>query len=383
VGQAGSFSVTAYDPYGNVVTGYGGTVRFSSSDPNSILPASSRLFNGGGQFSATLETLGTGESLTATDTQNATLTATEAGITVVPFVSLSGPSAGAIGQTLTYTLGAGGEPAGSVYTFTIQWGDGSAAQTVSGTSGTTVTHSYSSSASYSIGVTATASGLTSQPAHQAVNVLPVSLAIQADPASAGKEMLIVYGTPSSDSIVLAGTASSVSLTFDGTALGNIVPTNGSPFALVMAFGEGGNDTIDARKLALGSVLEGGSGNDTLSGGSAPNLLVGGTGADTLTSGSAGDILIGGYTGYDSNLTALAYLMAEWGSRDSYTVRVTKLSNGGGLNGSYVLNSTTVSDDNTTDALYGGAGLDWYFAHVKGKNTDKVYNRASGEVLTDI
>jgi adhesin/invasin len=32
-------TVTATDPYGNVVTSYTGTVRFSSSDPKAVLPA--------------------------------------------------------------------------------------------------------------------------------------------------------------------------------------------------------------------------------------------------------------------------------------------------------------------------------------------------------
>jgi Ca2+-binding RTX toxin-like protein len=152
------------------------------------------------------------------------------------------------------------------------------------------------------------------------------------------------------------------------------------------FGEGGNDTLDARSLSLSSVLVGGAGNDTLWGGSGRNLLIGGQGADTLHAGSGGDILIGGYTAYDSNVTALAYIMAEWDRTDvSYSTRVKQLSGslGGGLNGGYVLNSTTVKDDNTTDVLYGGSGLDWFFAHLAKTNGDQVKNRTSGEVVTGI
>jgi hypothetical protein len=95
-------------------------------------------------------------------------------------------------------------------------------------------------------------------------------------------------------------------------------------------------------------------------------------------------LIGGYTKYDSNPTALAYIMAEWDSSDSYSTRVNKISNGGGLNGSYVLNSTTVFDDGMPDYLYGGAGLDWYFAHTKEKYYgDKIFNKMGGEVVTQM
>ncbi len=38
-GTAGSVTVTADDAYGNVASGYRGTVKFSSSDSKAILPA--------------------------------------------------------------------------------------------------------------------------------------------------------------------------------------------------------------------------------------------------------------------------------------------------------------------------------------------------------
>jgi ELWxxDGT repeat protein len=378
VGTAGTFAVVAYDWYGNVATGYSSTVHCSSSDPKAALPSNATLSNGVGQFSATLSTLGTAQSITATDTQNAAFTATQTGIEVVPFASLSGPSAGAIGQTLTYTIGAGADPAGTV--FTVSWGDGSSVQSTA----TTVGHSYATSATDTVSVTASAAGLSSAAATQAVSILAVAVNIEADPAVAGRQVLVIDGTSGNDAIVLGtGPGSGVTLAFDGTALGDILPTNGAPFALVMVFGEGGNDTIDARGLDVSSVLVGGAGNDTLYGGSARNLLIGGAGADTLYAGSAGDILIGGYTSYDNNLTALAYIMAEWDSTDSYTTRIKKITSGGGLNRSYILNGTTVFDDNTTDGLFAGPGMDWCFAHTRGKNTDRIYGQTSGEVVTQI
>jgi hypothetical protein len=132
------------------------------------------------------------------------------------------------------------------------------------------------------------------------------------------------------------------------------------------------------------VLVGGSGWKNLEGGSARNLLIAGTGVGWLQAGGAGDILIGGTTKYNSNTTALAYIMAEWDSSDSYATRVSKLSKGGGLNGAYVLNSTTVFDNGVADYLYGGASQDWFFVHTKGrKNVDKIYGQTSGETLTNI
>jgi hypothetical protein len=82
-------------------------------------------------------------------------------------------------------------------------------------------------------------------------------------------------------------------------------------------------------------------------------------------------------------------MAEWDSSDSYSTRVSKITNGGGLNRSYVLNNTTVFDNGVTDYLYSynpasGNSLDWFFAHTKGKtNADQIYRKTGGEVVTQI
>ncbi len=81
-GAAESFTVTAKDPYGNVATGYTGTVQFTSSDTAATLPANSTLNHGVGNFSVTFNTAGT-QSLTVTDTTSG-ITATQSGITVAP-----------------------------------------------------------------------------------------------------------------------------------------------------------------------------------------------------------------------------------------------------------------------------------------------------------
>ena len=80
-GDAHSFTVTARDQFNNVATGYAGTVHFSSSDAQSVLPAD-YTFNGGDagvhSFSATLKTAGS-QSITGND---GTLTGTQSGIVV-------------------------------------------------------------------------------------------------------------------------------------------------------------------------------------------------------------------------------------------------------------------------------------------------------------
>ncbi|HET6880446.1 MAG TPA: VCBS repeat-containing protein [Pirellulales bacterium] len=85
-GVAGSFTVTLKDAYGNVATAYTGTVRITSSDARAVLPANYTFTSGDAgkhTFSATLKTAGT-QSITATDTVNASLHGTDSGITVKP-----------------------------------------------------------------------------------------------------------------------------------------------------------------------------------------------------------------------------------------------------------------------------------------------------------
>jgi hypothetical protein len=83
-GTAANFTVTLYDAYGNIATGYTGTIHFSSDDPLAILPADytfTATDTGKHTFTATFKAKGT-HYLQATDTSNASLTGTESGIQV-------------------------------------------------------------------------------------------------------------------------------------------------------------------------------------------------------------------------------------------------------------------------------------------------------------
>jgi len=68
-----NFTVTALDASNNTVTTYSGTVHFTSTDGQAVLPANSTLTDGTGAFSATLKTSGS-ETITATDTITLTIT---------------------------------------------------------------------------------------------------------------------------------------------------------------------------------------------------------------------------------------------------------------------------------------------------------------------
>ena len=85
-GVAHNVTVTAEDAFGNVTSAYLGTVHFTSSDGQAVLPgnytftagdAGTHTFTNG----VTLKTAGT-QSITATDTVTGTITGTQSGIVV-------------------------------------------------------------------------------------------------------------------------------------------------------------------------------------------------------------------------------------------------------------------------------------------------------------
>ena len=80
-GGAFFFTVIAQDQFDNIASAYAGTVHFTSSDGTASLPTNSTLTNGIGTLSVTLHTLGN-QTITATDTVNASVTGTSGAITV-------------------------------------------------------------------------------------------------------------------------------------------------------------------------------------------------------------------------------------------------------------------------------------------------------------
>jgi hypothetical protein len=84
VGQAGSFTVTAMDPYGNVATGFRDRVRFFCTDRSARLPRGYTFVeadNGSHTFQATFHHAGT-QSLAAVDRDNFSIYGIQTGIVV-------------------------------------------------------------------------------------------------------------------------------------------------------------------------------------------------------------------------------------------------------------------------------------------------------------
>jgi Ca2+-binding RTX toxin-like protein len=133
------------------------------------------------------------------------------------------------------------------------------------------------------------------------------------------------------------------------------------------------------------ILVGDGSANVLRGGTGRNLLIGGAGADQLIGGGGDNIQIGGSTAYDGNLAALLAIMAEFERTDlNFHQRVHDIMNGGGRNGSYVLNTdptlgpVSVFDDGAVGILNGGGALDWFFAH---KKHDVINNSKPGDKTT--
>jgi hypothetical protein len=83
-GVAFTFTVTTLDAYGNVATGYTGTVHFTSSDAAASLPENFTFLSsdaGVETFVAIFNTTGS-QSLTATDTLTPSITGTDLNIQV-------------------------------------------------------------------------------------------------------------------------------------------------------------------------------------------------------------------------------------------------------------------------------------------------------------
>src|SRR5207245_569732 len=111
-GTAGTVTVTAKDAYGNIATGYSGTVHVTSSDGQAVLPADDAFVAadaGVDTYSVTFKTAGS-QALTATDTVTSTITGSQSGITVNPAAASSfvvsgfaSPSTAGTAGTVTVT----------------------------------------------------------------------------------------------------------------------------------------------------------------------------------------------------------------------------------------------------------------------------------------
>jgi uncharacterized delta-60 repeat protein len=170
-------------------------------------------------------------------------------------------------------------------------------------------------------------------------------------------------------IVLTTSGVMETMTIDGGSGNDLLTGGGAGNVLIggtgndILYGAAGDDILlggDGNDDLLGGdgndVLVGGNGNDILSGGSGRDVIIGSQDNDLLNGGTDEDVLIGGYTLHDNNVAALDAIMTIWGSSDGFNSRVAALSGSGGL----LEAGVTVFDDDDHDTLIGSAGRDLYF-----------------------
>jgi len=106
-GSTNSFAVTAQDPYNNTATGYAGTIHFTSSDPNAVLPADATLVNGTRTFTTLLKTAGN-QTLGVADVLDGTVVGTSSPVNVAPGAAthfvLTVPANATAGSAFNFTL---------------------------------------------------------------------------------------------------------------------------------------------------------------------------------------------------------------------------------------------------------------------------------------
>jgi PKD repeat protein len=127
--------------------------------------------------------------------------------------------------------------AGASYSFNIAFGDGDT-KTLSSTGPAAVTHTYATTGTFVVQVTATDEfGNKSVGASQTIKVVPVALEI--DPFNTSKTALFVGGTSGNDSVNFAPSGKAgIAVTLNGVSAG-VFNANGS----LIVFGQGGNDVV--------------------------------------------------------------------------------------------------------------------------------------------
>jgi autotransporter-associated beta strand protein len=296
--------------------------------------------------------------------------------------AVAGRDSGVRGQALAFSAEFADVGILDTHTAVWTWGDGNTspgtivetngAGTVSGS------HVYTSSGVYTVTLTVTDNDGGSTVVSRQVEIVAAQL--QPDSLDPSKTALVVGGTTSGDLILVTRSlGGGINVNINGASNGSFAPTG-----RVLVYGQAGNDVIlVGTSVSNDAWMYGGAGNDALTGGGGNNilfgedgddvlignrgrnLLIGGTGADWLFGRPGDDILIGGTTAWDANESALSAIMDEWTSAADYQTRIGHLrgTTPGGLNGSVVLDATTVHDDLAIDHLHGGSGLDWFFAGV--------------------
>jgi Ca2+-binding RTX toxin-like protein len=400
VGQAVTFFATASNPDGDNLT--------FSLDAGA--PAGAAIDHTTGEFSFTPTAAQAAQvfsiTVRVTDDGDPALFDTETfSITVQPRIepqftlsAINGPGVGVPGQLRTYSVTFTDPASAGGYTATINWGDGvtdrgyTSTQTSGGVTTGVVSfwHTYTTLGNRTLRLTLRDGQGNERTVDHFITVQLVTF--QPDPLDPSKRALVAGGFNAADVITFNPDGGGVNVMYHNYSHGRFT-FDGS----VIAFGQGGNDTIrvhqaltntamlfgqDGDDLLAGSagsnVLVGGAGNDTLYGYAARDLLFGGLGADTLHGIAPdefnrvddGDLIASDLTAWEYDPNLLASIFNRWTSTNSYADRLQNLR----YLQATAINNTTVFDDFAADRLIGKSGRDWFVFF----STDFVMDAEPGE-----
>ena len=289
---------------------------------------------------------------------------------------------GVPGQTRTYTLNAGPTGNGDNFTYVIDWKDGTAVQTITGTGSTTVDHVYPNAGSYAPTVSVTNSlGRTvsttlSAIAINAWELQGTTLAIGASDGGSDDDTLTldalsiagqfsfginsaaavnvttngsirIFGGSGTDRLIVRGNGSSETIRIDNTTV-----VYNTSYTIAWDSMEtrdvqsgAGNDSIDVVDGAI-VTIDGGAGTDTV-------RAIGGTAANTwtITAANAGNVKVG------SEASArFTFVNAESAVGSDAVVDTFVFNAGSSLGGSLAGGSGAWLDVLNTSALAGSVNL---------------------------
>ena len=221
-GSAISFTVTALDATNNTVGSYAGTVHFTSSDAQAVLPADSTLTSGSGAFSATFKTAGN-QTLTATDNAVSSITGTSTG-TVVSAAAASTTTV-ASNVPLTFSPSAQSITLNATVTSTSTVNNGSVAFTLLGTQVSADVTNGAASAGFTVSAGTAAGSYTIQAAYSPGTGFAASSDSTHQLQIAKATPSITWANPADISVGTGTAANNVTLTSVkvGSALATVLP----------------------------------------------------------------------------------------------------------------------------------------------------------------
>ncbi|HTK77203.1 MAG TPA: Ig-like domain repeat protein, partial [Gemmataceae bacterium] len=179
-----------------------------------------------------------------------------------PAAGLAGPASGMRGQSLAFTLTATDPSAvdqAAGFVFRINWGDGTAVQTVAGPPGTIVAHTYAAASDYTVRLTAEdKDGGVSAPTNLLVSVVGqvtsiVAVTSSANPALVGQPVTFTATVAAAGAGTPAGT---VQFRVDGVNFGGPQPLVGGVARLTTSIIAAGNHVVTAVYGGDGNYLPG-------------------------------------------------------------------------------------------------------------------------------